>query len=62
MTEVLGPGLPEPNFSYLISLTDETGILQHARHSVPNLALGYTLDDTARALIVALRGLESWAW
>lgn len=33
-------------------LTDDTGILQFAVHSVPNPCFGYTLDDNARALLV----------
>jgi glycosyltransferase involved in cell wall biosynthesis len=58
MVDVVSLGLPEPNFGHMINLTDETGILQHTRHSVPNLGMGYATDDAARALIVALRGVE----
>lgn len=47
--------LPELNFEHLQTLTDDTGILQHARRTVPNFAEGYTTDDNARALIVALQ-------
>jgi hypothetical protein len=48
--------LPAPNLDHLRVLTDDTGILQHARFAVPNRDHGYCTDDNARALIVALMG------
>jgi glycosyltransferase involved in cell wall biosynthesis len=42
------------NISHVRLLTDETGILQHAVYSVPNLNEGYTTDDNARALLLAV--------
>ncbi len=45
--------LPVLKTSHLWSLTDDTGILQHAIFSVPNCQEGYTTDDNARALITA---------
>ena len=39
----------------LKTLTDETGILQHAKYSIIDKKQGYTTDDNARALIAALR-------
>ncbi|MEN9978980.1 MAG: glycosyltransferase family 4 protein [candidate division WOR-3 bacterium] len=50
--------LPDLNLNHLLTLTDDTGILQHARRTVPNLSEGYTTDDNARALLVALRARE----
>jgi glycosyltransferase involved in cell wall biosynthesis len=50
--------LPDVDLRHLRLMTDETGILQHARFAVPNRGLGYTTDDNARALIVALRAHE----
>jgi glycosyltransferase involved in cell wall biosynthesis len=47
--------LPELNLSHLLTLTDDTGIIEHARNTVPNLSEGYCTDDNSRALIVALR-------
>jgi glycosyltransferase involved in cell wall biosynthesis len=47
--------LPELNASHLLTMTDETGMLQHAIFSVPNTSEGYTTDDNARALIVSTR-------
>jgi hypothetical protein len=51
--------LPKVKLDHLLRLTDETGILQHAIHFVPNRSHGYCTDDNARALIVtsALRQL-----
>lgn len=49
---------PPLSLRYLKSMTDDTGILQHAVFSIPNRRLGYTTDDNARALIVAVRGYE----
>ena len=33
-------------------MTDDTGMIQHARHNVPNYNEGYCLDDNARALLL----------
>ena len=44
--------LPEIDLRHLRLLTDETGIIQHCRHSTPNRRFGYCTDDNARALIV----------
>ncbi|HUV04210.1 MAG TPA: glycosyltransferase [Armatimonadota bacterium] len=46
-------GYPIVDLSYLRTMTDCAGVIQHAVHSVPNRRLGYTTDDNARALIVA---------
>jgi glycosyltransferase involved in cell wall biosynthesis len=45
--------LPVLNTSHLLTMTDDTGMLQHAIFSVPNTREGYTTDDNARALIVS---------
>ncbi len=47
--------LPEIKLNHLKTLTDTTGIIQHAKHSVPDRSSGYTLDDNTRALIVAAK-------
>ncbi len=44
--------LPVLNTSHLSSMTDDTGMLQHAIFSLPNSLEGYTTDDNARALVV----------
>lgn len=46
--------LPTINLDHLHRMTDHTGLLQHAVFSVPNYREGYTSDDNARALIVAV--------
>ncbi|MGA9423880.1 MAG: glycosyltransferase, partial [Terracidiphilus sp.] len=51
--------LPLLNTAHLSTMTDETGMLQHAIFSVPNTREGYTTDDNARALIVSTRLGES---
>ena len=50
--------LAEIRLDHLETLTDDTGILQHARFNVPRRAHGYCTDDNARALIVAVRAAE----
>lgn len=47
--------VPELKTDHVRSLTDDVGILQHARYTVPDRNHGYCTDDNARALIVALR-------
>jgi glycosyltransferase involved in cell wall biosynthesis len=51
--------LPVLDARHLLSLTDDTGILQHAIFSVPNTREGYTTDDNARALIVSSQLCEN---
>jgi glycosyltransferase involved in cell wall biosynthesis len=38
---------------HLLSMCDDTGLLQHAVHCVPNRSHGYCTDDNARALLLA---------
>jgi glycosyltransferase involved in cell wall biosynthesis len=46
--------IPELRLDHLIRMTDDTGLLQHAAHSVPDRRFGYCVDDNARGLLVAL--------
>jgi glycosyltransferase involved in cell wall biosynthesis len=46
--------MPALKLDHLHRLTDDTGILQHATFSVPNYGEGYTTDDNARALVLAV--------
>jgi hypothetical protein len=39
---------------HIFMLTDDTGILQHSKFGVPDPTHGYTTDDNARALIMAI--------
>src|SRR5258708_19113688 len=45
--------LPELQTGHLLSMCDDTGLLQHAVHSVPDRRHGYCVDDNARALLLA---------
>jgi len=47
--------LPDVNPSHLVTLTDSTGVVQHAQFSVPDYRHGYSTDDQARALVVAVK-------
>lgn len=40
---------------HLFSLTDDNALLQHATFSVPARKEGYTVDDNARALVLAVK-------
>jgi glycosyltransferase involved in cell wall biosynthesis len=46
--------LPELKLNHLNQMTDDTGMLQHAIFTIPNRREGYTTDDNARALILAV--------
>jgi glycosyltransferase involved in cell wall biosynthesis len=53
---------PVFNLTHVTRLTDNTGIVQHAKYGIPNLKEGYCLDDNARALLMvtmAYRQLKS---
>lgn len=55
------PGKPMPqhsiplelNTEHFLSMCDDTGLLQHAIHSVADRAHGYCVDDNSRALLLA---------
>lgn len=44
--------LPDFSLSHVKRLTDDTGIVQHAKFGIPNLKEGYCIDDNARALLM----------
>jgi len=44
---------PEMQIGHLLSMCDDTGLFQHAIHSVPDRSHGYCIDDNARALLLA---------
>lgn len=44
--------LPRIELNHLKKLTDQTGLIQHARYSIPYYQDGYCLDDNARALLL----------
>ena len=45
------------NLRHLRTLTDDTGVLQHAHYAMPHRDHGYATDDNARALLFASRAL-----
>ncbi len=45
--------LPQTQLAYFLSMCDDTGLFQHAVHSVPDRSHGYCVDDNARALLLA---------
>ena len=45
--------LPQVRIGHFLSLCDNTGMLQHAVHSVADRAHGYCVDDNARALLLS---------
>ncbi len=45
---------PPLKLNHLQLMTDNTGILQHARYSIPNRSHGYCTDDNARALLLTV--------
>jgi len=53
-------GIPTFDLGHIRRLTDDTGIVQHAKYGIPNLKEGYCLDDNARALIMALMAFEQY--
>jgi hypothetical protein len=53
-TEKVLDRLPAVHLDHLHRMTDYTGILEHAVFNVPNYPEGYSTDDNARALIVAI--------
>jgi hypothetical protein len=48
-----GQAPPEMQIGHLLSMCDDTGLFQHAVHSVPDRSHGYCVDDNARALLLA---------
>ncbi len=46
--------LPQIDVRHVLSMTDRTGVFQHALYSLPDLDHGYCIDDNARALIAAM--------
>lgn len=46
--------MPPFSLAHINRMTDDTGIIQHAKFGIPNLKEGYCLDDNARALLMVL--------
>src|SRR5690606_11073441 len=52
--------LPAFTLDYIKCLTDDTGIVQHAKYGIPNLKEGYCMDDNSRALIMILMAYDQY--
>ena len=50
---------PAPIFDHLLHLTDDRGLFEHARLSIPRREHGYCVDDVARGLVVVCRESSS---
>jgi glycosyltransferase involved in cell wall biosynthesis len=51
--EPRSPSTPDMQIGHFLSMCDDTGLFQHAVHSVPDRLHGYCVDDNARALLLA---------
>ena len=52
--------LPPFSLTHINRLTDDTGIIQHAKFGIPNLKEGYCLDDNSRALLMVLMAYKQF--
>ena len=52
LSESIGPAAAM-QIGHFLSMCDDTGLIQHAVHSVPDRSHGYCVDDNARALLLA---------
>ncbi len=46
--------MPSYDLMHIKRLTDDTGIVQHAKFGIPNLKEGYCVDDNSRALLMSI--------
>ena len=47
--------VPEPCLDHIVKLTDDTGLYQHAKFTIPNRLHGYCTDDNARGVIAMIK-------
>ena len=47
--------VPEPSLDHLKALTDDTGLIQHAKFMLPNRNHGYCTDDNTRAVVAMVK-------
>jgi glycosyltransferase involved in cell wall biosynthesis len=52
-SEPRNPAPPDMQLCHFLAMCDDTGLFQHAVHSVPDRSHGYCVDDNARALLLA---------
>jgi len=54
VSEPRSPVPPDMQIGHFLAMCDDTGLFQHAVHSVPDRSHGYCVDDNARALLLAV--------
>ncbi|MEV6342494.1 glycosyltransferase [Actinoplanes sp. NPDC051851] len=47
--------VPEPRWDHVLRLSDDTGLLEHARNAIVRREHGYCVDDVSRGLLLASR-------
>lgn len=47
--------VPEPRWDHVFRLSDDTGLLEHARDAIPRREHGYCVDDVSRGLLAVAR-------
>jgi hypothetical protein len=47
--------VPEPALDHLIRMTDDTGLIQHAKFMLPDRDHGYCTDDNTRAVVAMVK-------
>ncbi|MEV6303975.1 glycosyltransferase [Actinoplanes sp. NPDC051861] len=52
--------MPEPRWDHVFRLSDDTGLLEHARNAIVRREHGYCVDDVSRGLLVACREPRPW--
>ena len=50
---------PQPRLAHILRLTDDVGMMQHAKFIVPDRHHGYCTDDNARALIAVMMAQDT---
>jgi hypothetical protein len=53
--------VPEPPLDHLRRLTDDTGLIQHAKFTIPDREHGYCTDDNARGVVAMTRYFAQYA-
>lgn len=47
--------VPEPSLDHMIRMTDDTGLIQHAKFILPDRNHGYCTDDNTRAVVAMVK-------
>jgi glycosyltransferase involved in cell wall biosynthesis len=55
------PDMPEPVLAHLRSMTDDTGLFQHAKFMLPDRNHGYCTDDNTRAVLAVVKHYRQYS-